>query len=184
MNKLLEEIKECKKCSLHKTRNLPTIYCGSFESKIMFIGEAPGKNEDETGKPFCGRAGKILEELLESIDLKREEVYITNIVKCRPLKNRDPKEEEIQKCEYFLEKEIEILKPKIICPLGRYSSKLILKKYLNKSLEIGDVHGKIFKAGKMLIIPMYHPAAAIYDYKKIKVLKKDFKNIINIWTKI
>lgn len=179
MRKIFRDIKECKKCSLCKKRNLPTIYCGNLKSKILFIGEAPGKNEDETGIPFCGRAGKILEELLSSINLKREDVYITNIVKCRPPKNRDPKEIEIKKCVGFLEEEIVLIKPKIICPLGRFSSKYILKKYFEKNFEIGEVHGKVFKKDGVIIIPMYHPAATIYDNKKKIILKKDFKKIIN-----
>lgn len=179
MKKLIKEINGCKKCSLNKSRNFPTTRCGNIKSKIIFIGEAPGKNEDETGTPFCGRAGKILEELLESIKLKREEVYITNIVKCRPPRNRDPKKIEIKRCSAFLEREIALLQPKIICSLGRFSSKYVLKKYLGKSFEIGEVHGKVFKIEEMIIIPMYHPAAAIYDNKKIKILKKDFKKIIN-----
>lgn len=145
----------------------------------MFIGEAPGKNEDETGIPFCGRAGKILDNLLDSIKLKREDVYITNIVKCRPPKNRDPKKSEINKCKHFLDEQIEIIKPKVICPLGRFSSQYILEKYIGKIFEIGEVHGKSFKVNNSIIIPMYHPAAAIYDNKKIKILKKDFKTIIN-----
>jgi len=179
MNKLLKEIKNCKKCNLCKTRIMPTIYCGNLNSDIVFIGEAPGKNEDETGVPFCGRAGKILDELLKDINLKREEVYITNIVKCRPPKNRDPKKEEIEECKFFLDQQIDLIKPKIICPLGRFSSKYILKKYLDKDYEIGEVHGKVFKVNNLFIIPMYHPAAAIYDRKKIETLKKDFKKIIN-----
>jgi len=179
VKKLLEEIKSCKKCSLHKTRILPTIYCGNVKSKILFIGEAPGKNEDETGTPFCGRAGKILGELLEKINLKREDVYVTNILKCRPPKNRDPKEKEIKCCKSFLDKEIELVCPKIICPLGRFSSKYILEKYIGKTFEIGKVHGKVFNVNGMIIIPMYHPAAAIYDNKKIIILRKDFKKIIS-----
>lgn len=179
MNNLIENIKNCKKCSLCKTRILPTIYCGNPNSGIMFIGEAPGKNEDETGVPFCGRAGKILNELLDSINLRREDIYITNIVKCRPPKNRDPKESEIDKCKYFLDEQIRLVKPKVICPLGRFSSKYILKKYVNKIFEIGEVHGKVFEIGDNIIIPMYHPAAAIYGNKKLDILKKDFKNIIS-----
>ncbi|MDD4661689.1 MAG: uracil-DNA glycosylase [Candidatus Pacebacteria bacterium] len=170
-------IKECKRCSLFKKRITPTIHCGDIKSNILFIGEAPGKNEDETGIPFCGRAGSILNDLLKLIELKREDVYITNIVKCRPPKNRDPKKSEIKKCSYLLEKEIELLKPKIICPLGRFSSKYILNKYFKKNYEIGEVHGKVFKTENIIIIPMYHPAAAIYNNKKINILKKDFKKI-------
>ena len=177
MKKVVKDIMECKKCSLCKKRILPTIYNGNIKSEIVFIGEAPGKNEDESGTPFCGRAGKILNELLESINLKREDVYVTNIVKCRPPKNRDPKKTEINSCTCFLERELDIIKPKIICPLGRFSSKYILNKYFQKNFEIGEVHGKVFKIDNLTIIPMYHPAFAIYNNKKINILKEDFKKI-------
>lgn len=177
MKKVVKDIMECKRCSLYKKRILPTVYNGNTKSKIVFIGEAPGKNEDESGTPFCGRAGKILNELLESINLKREDIYVTNIIKCKPPKNRDPKKTEINSCAYFLERELEIIKPEIICPLGRFSSKYILNKYFKKNFEIGEVHGKVFKIDNLRIIPMYHPAFAIYNNKKINILKKDFKKI-------
>jgi len=177
MKELAIKIKNCKKCDLWETRNLPTIYSGNLKSKIMFIGEAPGRNEDETGMPFCGRAGQILDELLEYVNLKREDIFITNILKCRPPSNRDPKEEEINECKVYLEEQIRILKPKIICPLGRFSSRYMLK----KNLEMGDMHGKIFKINNIFIIPMYHPAAVIYDNKKREMLKKDFKKLIKIY---
>lgn len=171
------QIKNCKKCELHKERSNIVLGDGDISANIIFIGEAPGRNEDEAGKPFCGRAGKILDDLLNSVKIKREEVYITNIVKCRPPKNRDPKPEEIKKCSLFLEKEIKEINPKIICPLGRFAVKYILKKYNLEVGEIGDVHGRVYIVDGIKIIPLYHPAAAIYDPNKINILKKDFKKI-------
>jgi len=167
----------CKKCILSKTRINIVKGDGNLKAKIMFIGEAPGSNEDKTGKPFCGRAGKILDDLLSSVNLKREDVYITNIVKCRPPKNRDPKPEEIKKCSLFLEKEIEEIDPEIICPLGRFAAKFILSKYNQEIAEIGEIHGKVFECDNVKIIPLYHPAVAIYNPTKINILKKDFKKI-------
>lgn len=171
-------MKDCKKCKLYKTRKNVVIGEGSLNAKIVFIGEAPGKNEDETGVPFCGRAGKLLDEFLSSINLKREDIFITNIVKCRPSLNRDPDKEEIKICSNYLEKQIKEINPEIICPLGRYASKFILKKYGFEEKEIGKVHGVIFE-NKVKIIPMYHPAAAIYDPKKKDIIKTDFKKILN-----
>ena len=142
-------IKDCKNCILCKTRKNIVVGEGNLKTKILFIGEAPGKNEDESGKPFCGRAGKILDKLLLSAKIKRSDIYITNIVKCRPPKNRDPSKEEINTCSIYLDKQIKKIKPEIICPLGRFSSKYILKKYLDISPEIGEVHGKIFKTKKL-----------------------------------
>lgn len=170
-------IKNCKRCALFKDRINIVKGDGSLDPKVMFIGEAPGSNEDKTGKPFCGRAGKILDSLLDSIDLKREDVYITNIVKCRPPKNRDPKKEEIEKCSLYLKKEIKEIQPKIICPLGRFASKFILNEYKQEVKEIGEIHGEIYMCDGIKIIPLYHPAAAIYNPKKINILKNDFKKI-------
>jgi DNA polymerase len=170
-------MKNCKKCSLCEERSNIVLGSGKKASSIMFIGEAPGANEDKTGIPFCGRAGKILDELLKSVKIDRDDVYITNIVKCRPPKNRDPKKEEIEMCSIFLEKEIKEIKPKVICPLGRFAAKFILEKYNLEVGEIGDVHGKVFKSKNIIIIPLYHPAVAIYSPSKIEILKKDFKKI-------
>ena len=125
-------------------------------------------NEAKTGRPFCGAAGKILDELLESAGIKREEIYITNILKCRPPENRNPESEEIKACALYLEKQIEIIKPKVICTLGNYSTKYILEKYGlgNQVQGISKIHGKIFKVKSLFeninIIPLYHPAVATY----------------------
>lgn len=153
---------------------------GSPNAKIMFVGEAPGRNEAKTGRPFCGVAGKILDELLCSVGLKREDVYITNIVKDRPQKNRDPLPEEIKIYGPFLDRQIEIIQPKIIATLGRYSMDYIMRKFgLEAELEpISQAHGKSYDAlasyGPIKIIPLYHPAATIYNQGLKGVLREDF----------
>lgn len=189
-DKKLAEIKkkvlECTKCSLSKNRNWPVIGQGSHRAKVVFIGEAPGKREDETGKPFCGQAGRILNELLESIDLAREDVYISNLIKCRPPNNRDPRPEEIRQCQPYLQKQIKIIKPKLICSLGRHSMTFLMKELglQEKISSIGQLHGQVFKANlekrKIKFIPLYHPAAALYRASMKEVLKKDFQKIVYV----
>jgi DNA polymerase len=174
LERLKKEILICKKCPLYKKRIQPVIGQGSLRSKIMFIGEAPGAKEDETGIPFCGRSGKFLDDLLKSVKIDRKKVYICNIVKCRPSKNRDPKEKEIRACKKYLERQIENISPKVICPLGRHSMKFVMDNFQIPFEPISKAHGKVFK-GKKTVIPFYHPAVAIYNSNMKKVLKKDFK---------
>jgi DNA polymerase len=176
LKKLEKDVLVCKKCVLCKKRINPVIGQGSFKAKIMFVGEAPGAKEDATGIPFCGRSGKFLDELLKSAKIDREKVYICNIIKCRPPLNRDPKDKEIKACSDYIKKQIEIISPKVICPLGRYSMNFIMEMFgFSEDIDvISKVHGKIFK-GKNTVIPFYHPAVAIYNPNMKKVLKKDFK---------
>ncbi len=161
-------------------KNFPVIGEGSHDSKIMFVGEAPGKNEAKTGKPFCGASGKILDQLLASVDIPRPEVYVTNIVKDRPPENRDPEPVEIDLYGPYLDRQIEIIEPKVIATLGRFSMAYIMKKFgLESELSvISKIHGKIFKTmapyGELTIIPLYHPAVAVYDRTKLEEMKKDF----------
>jgi len=178
--KIEKEIKMCKKCPLHKTRKNAVPGEGGNRKRIMFIGEAPGRREDELGRPFVGAAGKFLDELLDSIGLGREDVYITNIVKCRPPGNRDPTELEIKICSPYLDRQINILDPRIICPLGRFSAKYILEKYGFEMESISKVQGKIYRADKILILPMYHPAAALYHQYLKQELRKSFNVLKNI----
>jgi DNA polymerase len=179
--KLIQEIQNCKRCSLWETRNKPVVGEGSLNAKIMFIGEAPGFNEDKQGKPFVGQAGKIFDELLNSIDLKREEIYITNIIKCRPPNNSNPTQEEIKICSPYLNNQIDSIKPKIICCLGNFATEYILKKFnLKEKIQgISKIHGQIFSTstltGIIRILPLYHPAVATYNMNMLKVLKKDFQ---------
>ena len=185
LRKIKDEVLNCKKCSLYKERiennYYPVIGEGNHQAKIIFAGEAPGLNEAKTGRPFCGTAGKILDELLESIGVKREKVYITNILKDRPPANRDPQEEEIEACAPYLERQIGIIKPEVICSLGRFSMQFLMEKHgLQDQIQgISKIHGKVFEAktffGSVKIIPFYHPAVAIYNPNTKEILKKDFK---------
>jgi len=183
MEVLTKEIQNCKKCDLCKTRTNPVIGEGSLNAEIIFVGEAPGFNEDKQGRPFVGQAGKILDELLESIKLKREEVYIANILKCRPPNNRNPTQEEIKSCTNYLNRQIEIIKPKIICCLGNFATDFIMKKFglKDRVQGISKIHGDVFTAstlnGVIKIIPLYHPAVATYNFNMLETLKKDFKKI-------
>ena len=181
MEKIVYLVENCKKCDLWKTRNKPVIGDGSENANIFFVGEAPGYNEDIQGIPFVGKAGKILEQLLDSIELKRRDVYIANILKCRPAKNRNPFKNEIKNCTVYLNKQIKIIQPKIIIPLGNFASSFIFKKYGLKFDKINNVHGKIFQVntvfGDIKIIPMYHPAVATYNPNTKDTLIEDFKSI-------
>ena len=163
----------------------PVIGEGSYDSSIMLVGEAPGKNEAETGKPFCGRSGKILDELLDSIGVARKDVYVTSIVKDRPPKNRDPELEEIRIYGPFLDRQISIIKPKVIATLGRFSMTYVMEKFgLEEELKpIGVLHGRVFAAkaayGEISIVPLYHPAASIYKQSLLATLKDDFEVLRN-----
>jgi len=176
-----EKVKDCKKCELWKTRNLPVVGEGGLNTDIIFIGEAPGYNEDLKGKPFIGKAGKVFDELLESININRNDIYITNIIKCRPPNNRNPLSNEVESCSGYLERQIAIIKPKIIVTLGNFALSYIFKKFGLKVEKIGKVHGKTFKVGTitgtMKIIPLLHPATATYYPEMKSVLLKDFNLI-------
>lgn len=154
---------------------------GNIDSQIMLVGEAPGKNESLSGKPFCGSSGKVLDELFNHIGIERKNVYITNIVKDRPPENRDPTSKEIEVYTPLLEAQIEIIRPKVIAPLGRHSLNYILKKYFKKEDHgtVTNLHGKKFfitlSYGEVVIVPLYHPAVALYNVNRKDVLKKDFE---------
>ena len=186
LRKIKNEVLQCQKCLLYKTRTLPVIGQGNHQAKIMFIGEAPGASEDKTGRPFCGAAGNVLDELLNSVGIRRTDVYICNILKCRPPANRNPKAEEIGACTPYLLKQIEIIKPKAICALGNFSTAFIFEKYgLKDKVEgISKIHGNVFEvktlSGSLKIIPLYHPAAATYNPNMKEILKKDFQVLKNL----
>jgi len=165
---------------LRRKNNLfPVIGEGNHNAEIMFIGEAPGRNEAMSGRPFCGKAGQVLDNLLSGINISRSDVYITNIVKDRPPNNRDPLPEEIEEYAPFLDRQIKIIKPKIIVTLGRFSAQYILSKYrINNTETITKINGKVFEADGLKIITLLHPASAIYDNKKQKMLVDGF-NIVN-----
>lgn len=186
LRKIKDEVIACFKCPLASFRlennYFPVIGQGSHTAKIVFIGEAPGLSEAKTGVPFCGAAGRVLNELLESIGIKREDVYICNILKDRPPNNRDPQEEEIKACLPYLKKQVEIIEPKVICTLGRYSMKVIMEEFglISKLDSISKIHGQVFKTGSLKIIPLYHPAVAVYNNNMKETLKKDFELLKNI----
>ena len=189
MRQIKDEVVALKNSPLYKFRvenkNLPVIGEGSHFAKIIFIGEAPGKNEALTGKPFCGASGKILDQLLDSVGIKREDVYVTNIVKDRPPENRDPTPNEIELYAPFLDMQINIIQPKVIATLGRFSMDYIMRKFnLIFELEpISKIHGRQFQVdtayGKVSVIPFYHPAVAVYNANTKDELKKDFAILKN-----
>lgn len=174
---IAEEVRNCKKCWLWETRTNAVPGDGPETPEFLFIGEAPGSKEDIHGKPFVGAAGKVLDELLESAGFKREEVFITNIVKCRPPGNRNPLKHEIETCTPYLDRQILSLKPKVICTLGNFSTDYILTKYDLPSDKIGKVHGQLFQKEGVKIVPLYHPAAMIYNRKLKDVLLEDLRKL-------
>ena len=183
MNKKLEIIKQkvikCTKCELCKTRINSVPGKGNFHSNVIFVGEAPGKNEDKNGEPFIGIAGKRLSMALKGAGISRDEVYITNIVKCRPPKNRVPTSIERETCKEYLKQEIVIIKPKIICILGNTAFNSILG-----GSEIMKFRGKLVKKDNQLYFLTVHPAATIYNQELISVLKKDIVKLFNLIVKL
>ena len=172
LEKLNNQILRCEKCALYKTRTNVVPGEGSPKAEIMFIGEGPGKNEDEQGRPFIGAAGKLLDKLIELIGLTRKDIYIANVVKCRPPGNRDPLPKEVDACRPWLDQQIEIIKPKLIVLLGRHSMDRFLP---NQKISID--HGKPKRHNGQVYFPIYHPAAALYRNSLLEDLEKDFKKI-------
>ena len=185
LEEIRKELIRAKKAPLYayRTENkyLPVPGEGSPNAKIMIVGEAPGKNEALTGLPFCGQTGKILDELFESISLDRKSVFITSVVKDRPQKNRDPTKEEIAWYAPYLDRQIEIIAPKVVVALGRFAMEYLFARYGVKTegATISELHGSIYegKAGnkKIKIVALYHPSASIYNQKLKEVITEDFK---------
>jgi uracil-DNA glycosylase family 4 len=170
-----EKIKHCQDCELGKRRITAVPGEGPEGADLLFIGEAPGWHEDQQGRPFVGPAGQFLEQLLASIGLKRDQVYIANVIKCRPPGNRDPLPGEIQTCSKWLEQQIELIKPKMIVTLGRYS---MARYFPNET--ISKIHGKARKQGDIVCYAMYHPAAALHQTSLRKVIEADMQKIPQI----
>lgn len=175
-----KKIKNCKECHLHGYRTNLVFGIGNPQAKVMFVGEAPGREEDLQGKPFVGRAGQLLEKILGAINFQREEVYIGNVLKCRPPENRDPLPEEVEKCEPYLLKQIEIIKPEIICALGRISAQVLLK----TKLPLNQLRGKFHDYHGTKFLVTYHPAALLRypQYKRqtwedVKLLRKEYDKL-------
>lgn len=181
LNTISDEIRVCTKCPLSKGRTNAVPGEGAKNAQVFFVGEGPGETEDKEGRPFVGEAGKFLIELFESINLKREDTYITSVVKCRPPHNRDPLEEEVQTCtSNYLFKQINLIKPKLIVTLGRHSMHV----FFPQIKSISEVHGKAYKKAGQIYLILYHPAAALYQNSMKETLKKDFLEIPKILEQI
>jgi len=181
LNAIREEISSCEKCPLSRTRTNTVPGEGNPNSDIIFVGEAPGATEDQKGIPFCGAAGKFLDEMLLSIDLKRQDVFVANTLKCRPPENRDPEDSEKAVCRHYLEKQIETINPKLIVCLGRHSLATFLPNYGT----ISNLHGHALRRPDgRVYLPLYHPAAALHNGGLRETLNNDFKKIPIVLKKI
>ena len=172
LSELSEQVASCQLCEIAKSRTRVVPGEGAGDAEIMFIGEAPGWHEDQQGRPFVGPAGQFLDKLINSIDLKREQVYITNIIKCRPPTNRDPLPLEIQNCHPWLERQIELIHPKIIVTLGRYSMAMFFPGKI-----ISKIHGTAQKRDNVIYYAMYHPAAALHQQSLRQTIEADMLKI-------
>jgi uracil-DNA glycosylase family 4 len=172
LEQVASEVRVCTMCQLHKTRTNAVPGEGASHAEIMFIGEGPGFHEDQSGRPFVGAAGNFLNELLEEIGLVREQVYIANVVKCRPPGNRDPEPGEIQACSGYLDRQIELIDPKVIVTLGRFS----MARWF-PSARISRIHGQARQFGGRLIVPFYHPAAALHQPSLRQAVLDDFRRL-------
>ncbi|MDD5447834.1 MAG: uracil-DNA glycosylase [Actinomycetota bacterium] len=170
----LEQLLEgCQRCPLWSDRSNLVFGSGSRDAQLMFIGEAPGRAEDAKGLPFVGPAGRLLDDLLAGIGLTRSEVYITNVVKCRPPGNRDPLPEEMEACHPFLARQIELIEPKIVCALGRVAAGSLL----GKTVQMSRIHGTRLNGDGYFVVPVFHPAAALRTPSSMSALEEDFRNL-------
>ena len=176
---LYKDIKVCQACILSQGRKKAVPGSGPEDAQIMFIGEAPGFHEDRQGEPFVGAAGKYLEELLEQIDIRREDVYITNVVKCRPPGNRDPQPDEVATCKAYLDKQIDLLRPRLVVTLGRFS----MQRYF-PGASISRIHGQPKRVGNVIYYPMFHPAAALHQPRWRSLVEEDILKIPDLLAKI
>ena len=173
LDELRAQVAECRKCPLADGRTQTVFGVGDIEARVMIIGEAPGKNEDLQGEPFVGKAGQYLNELLAVAGLTRDDVFIANVLKCRPPGNRDPRPEEIELCTPFLREQTRTIDPEFIVTLGNFATKFILK----TDVGITRLRGTVQQAGKFKVFPIFHPAAAIYDGSKREALENDFTTL-------
>ena len=168
-----KELGDCQRCKLHRTRRTIVFGEGNEKATLMFIGEGPGYDEDVQGRPFVGKAGQLLTKIIQSINLSRDEVYIANIIKCRPPQNRNPEPDEIQSCSPFLMKQIRVIQPKIICALGTFSAQTLLK----TDAKISVLRGKIYDLEGIKVIPTYHPAFLLRNPERKREVWEDMKKI-------
>ena len=170
LDELRVQVESCRRCPLCDGRTQTVFGVGNPHARVMFIGEAPGKNEDLQGEPFVGAAGHYLNELLGCAGLRREDVFIANVLKCRPPGNRDPRPEEIQTCTPYLREQTRTIDPEVLVTLGKFSTQFVLK----TQVGITRLHGRVQRAGKFLVFPIFRPAAALYDGAKREALENDF----------
>ena len=170
LDELRVQVESCRRCPLCDGRTQTVFGVGNPHARVVFIGEAPGKNEDLQGEPFVGAAGHYLNELLGCAGLRREDVFIANVLKCRPPGNRDPRPEEIQTCTPYLREQTRTIDPEVLVTLGKFSTQFVLK----TQVGITRLHGRVQRAGKFLVFPIFHPAAALYDGAKREALENDF----------
>jgi uracil-DNA glycosylase len=177
LEQIAREASGCTRCRLAEGRTQVVFGVGNPDAELMFVGEAPGFHEDKQGYPFVGQAGKLLDKLLAGIGLTRADVYIANVIKCRPPGNRDPMPDEIEQCEGYLFRQIEAIEPKLVATLGNFATKLLS----GKQLGITRVHGQeqevTLGGRRALLYPLYHPAAALYTPRMLEVLEEDFRRI-------
>jgi len=174
LESLKHEILNCKRCNLYKTRHNIVLGAGSPKAELMFIGEAPGEDEDLQGLPFVGRAGQLLTKIIEAMGLKRSDIYIANILKCRPPNNRPPEPSEIKECEDILKKQIDIIKPKVICTLGKFASQTLLR----TEITISNLRGNFKEYNGIKLMPTFHPAYLLRNPNDKKLVWDDMKKIM------
>jgi uracil-DNA glycosylase family 4 len=174
---LADAVAGCTKCRLSEGRTQVVFGSGHPDAELMFVGEAPGFHEDKQGVPFVGQAGKLLEKLLAGIGLGREDVYIANVLKCRPPGNRDPQQDEIEACESHLWKQIELIRPKLVATLGNFATKLLTAQPTGITRVHGQEREVDLGGNRVLLYPLYHPAAALYTPRMLEVLAADFARI-------
>ena len=173
----LEEARDCVRCPLSRTRTNVVFGAGDADADLMFVGEAPGANEDREGLPFVGRAGALLTELLAEIGFKRDQVFVANVLKCRPPDNRDPTPGEIEACEDYLRRQIELIEPRVICTLGNFATKLLRGDPAGITRVHGQPEVRVIGTRAVRLYPLYHPAAALYTPATLETLRADFARI-------
>jgi uracil-DNA glycosylase family 4 len=172
-----EEARGCVRCPLHQTRTNVVFGAGNADADLMFIGEAPGSNEDRMGLPFVGQAGKLLDKLLAEIGLERNEVWICNVLKCRPPDNRDPQPNEIESCQDYLLRQVQLIEPVVICTLGNFSTKLLRADTTGISRLHGQAETRTIGSRAVRLYPLFHPAAALYTPSMLETLRTDFHRL-------
>ncbi|TKS61101.1 MAG: DNA polymerase [Nitrospira sp.] len=174
LQELAKSLHNCQRCKLAKLGRTQVVFgVGNPRASIMFVGEAPGFNEDQKGEPFVGTAGKLLNDLLQSANLSRDQIYIANVIKCRPPNNRDPEPDEVETCKPFLLQQIQMIRPKLVCTLGNWATQTLLE----RKVGITKVKAQAFYMKDFVIFPLLHPAAALHQGNLLDTLKEDFKKL-------